>query len=81
MLMISEQFGGMDICVFARSATMQELQPACWLLMCQCQVLLNTLKQVPKLGLDLCQRMHQTLHAPGFTVVKLLNLWVLHRGV
>ena len=37
--------------------------------MCQCQVPMNTLKQVPKLGLDLCQRTDQTLHALGLTVV------------
>ena len=30
---------------------------------------MNTLKQVPKLGLDLCQRTDQTLHAPGLTVL------------
>ena len=75
MLMISKHFGDLDICVPERSEDAGAAAcfggSVCWLLMFQCQVPMNTLrKQVPKLGLDLCQRTDQTLHVPGITVVR-----------
>ena len=72
--MISKHFGDLDICVPERSEDVGAAAcfggSVCWLLMLQCQVPMNTRKQVPKLGLDLCQRTDQTLHAPGLTVVR-----------